>query len=220
MSSPTAVNGHPRRRGRPPAGDADQTRLAVLDAALACFADQGYGSTSLRTIAERAGLTAGSLYHHFPSKQALYHAAYLYAFEVVYLSYEESVAGRGSLLAELNATLERAALVMETRQTMIAFISKSSAELSHRELRPLPQPVPWERFRDGMVRRAIERGELTEADAKLFHRVFATLLWGLSSVGLRDAAARAECIEGLKRLLAGTLIPKAAPRRRAPPSRS
>ncbi|MCW2667494.1 MAG: Transcriptional regulator, TetR family [Frankiales bacterium] len=211
MSTPAAVHGEPRRRGRPPAGVAEQTRLAVLDAAVACFADQGYGSTSLRTIAERAGLTAGSVYHHFPSKQALYHAAYLYAFEVVYLSYEDSVVGRGSLLAELNAMLDRTSVIMETNQAMVAFISKSSAELSPRELGPLPQPVPWERFRDGMVHRAVERGELTEADARLFQRVFATLLWGLSSVGLRDPVARAECVEGLKRLLAGTLVAKAPP---------
>ena len=45
---------------------------AVLEAGLALFSTQGYRATSLRQIAERAGLSVGNIYHHFPDKHAIY----------------------------------------------------------------------------------------------------------------------------------------------------
>ncbi len=45
---------------------------AVLDAALELFSTQGYRATTLRQIADRAGLSVGNIYHHFPNKHSLY----------------------------------------------------------------------------------------------------------------------------------------------------
>lgn len=45
---------------------------AVLDAALALFSTQGFRATTLRQIAERAGLSVGNIYHHFPDKETIY----------------------------------------------------------------------------------------------------------------------------------------------------
>ena len=41
------------------------------DKALELFAAKGFGQVSMRELAAHVGLTAGSLYHHFPSKQHL-----------------------------------------------------------------------------------------------------------------------------------------------------
>ncbi|PWB31022.1 TetR family transcriptional regulator [Pseudomonas sp. SDI] len=41
------------------------------DKALELFANKGFGQVSMRELASHLGLTAGSLYHHFPSKQHL-----------------------------------------------------------------------------------------------------------------------------------------------------
>lgn len=41
------------------------------DKALELFAVKGFGQVSMRELAAHVGLTAGSLYHHFPSKQHL-----------------------------------------------------------------------------------------------------------------------------------------------------
>lgn len=41
------------------------------DKAMALFAEKGFGQVSMRELAAHVGLTAGSLYHHFPSKQDL-----------------------------------------------------------------------------------------------------------------------------------------------------
>jgi AcrR family transcriptional regulator len=45
-------------------------RLVV--AALELFGSQGFAPVAVATIAERAGVTTGSLYHHFGSKAGLY----------------------------------------------------------------------------------------------------------------------------------------------------
>jgi len=45
---------------------------AILDAALKLFSTQGYRATTLREIAESSGVSVGNIYHHFPSKHAVY----------------------------------------------------------------------------------------------------------------------------------------------------
>jgi len=47
-------------------------RMEILGAAAAVFRERGYQNTSMREIADRAGILSGSLYHHFSSKDALY----------------------------------------------------------------------------------------------------------------------------------------------------
>lgn len=48
------------------------TRLAIEDAALSLFMEQGYHATSMRQIAERADLALGGIYNHFSSKDEIF----------------------------------------------------------------------------------------------------------------------------------------------------
>jgi AcrR family transcriptional regulator len=50
------------------------TRRKLLEAAFAEFHRHGFQAASLDAIVERAGVTKGALYHHFPDKSALGHA--------------------------------------------------------------------------------------------------------------------------------------------------
>ena len=45
---------------------------AFLDAALQCFAANGYSGTTMDRVAEAAGLTKPTLYQYFPSKETLF----------------------------------------------------------------------------------------------------------------------------------------------------
>lgn len=56
----------PRRHPQP-----EDVRTHLLDAALRVFARQGYEGASVRDIASEARVSAGLLYHYFPSKQAV-----------------------------------------------------------------------------------------------------------------------------------------------------
>jgi AcrR family transcriptional regulator len=50
---------------------AGNVRQAILDAAIAEFQEFGFHGTSVRAIAASAGITAGSIYNHFTSKQEI-----------------------------------------------------------------------------------------------------------------------------------------------------
>lgn len=52
----------------------ETTRLAIEDAAIELFMEHGYHATSMRQIAERAGLALGGIYNHFPSKDEIFEA--------------------------------------------------------------------------------------------------------------------------------------------------
>jgi AcrR family transcriptional regulator len=73
---------------RPPEA-AEQTRRALIDAARALFAENGYAATPLNMITDRARVTKGALYHHFRDKRDL--------FTVVFTELESE------LLARINA---------------------------------------------------------------------------------------------------------------------
>ena len=44
----------------------------AMEAALELFSSRGFGATSMREIAEKAGMSMGNLYHHFPNKEAIF----------------------------------------------------------------------------------------------------------------------------------------------------
>ena len=52
----------------------DVTRLAIEDAALELYMEQGYHATSMRQIADQTGLALGGIYNHFKSKEEIFEA--------------------------------------------------------------------------------------------------------------------------------------------------
>lgn len=71
----TATPGRRQARtgaGRPRAGEAERKRTALLDAALAEFADCGFNAASLRVIASKGGVSTRTLLNHYPTKAALF----------------------------------------------------------------------------------------------------------------------------------------------------
>ncbi len=52
--------------------DRNEQRIAqILQAALQCFLAKGFHQTSMRDIAQAAGVSLGNLYNHFPGKEAI-----------------------------------------------------------------------------------------------------------------------------------------------------
>ena len=48
-----------------------RTRQVILEAAGAVFDEHGYAATTISMVLERAAVTKGALYFHFPSKESL-----------------------------------------------------------------------------------------------------------------------------------------------------
>ncbi len=65
----------PRKSTRRPRADAARNRERVLEAAKAVFSAGG-SDASLESVAKRAGVGIGTLYRHFPTREALFEAVY------------------------------------------------------------------------------------------------------------------------------------------------
>ena len=55
----------------------EQTRKQIVDTAYDLFVKQGYHGTSIRQIAERAGIALGGIYNHFSGKEKIFVAVLL-----------------------------------------------------------------------------------------------------------------------------------------------
>jgi AcrR family transcriptional regulator len=50
----------------------ERSRRQVLDSALKLFSHRGYRATTVRDIADEAGVSTGNVYHHFPDKETIF----------------------------------------------------------------------------------------------------------------------------------------------------
>ena len=87
---------------------AGRARSEILDAAAVLLGRDGYQAATVRAIAARVGIKAASIYHHFPSKDAIVQAVLDRGVAVVH---EAVVAALAALPADASAELRlRAAL--------------------------------------------------------------------------------------------------------------
>jgi AcrR family transcriptional regulator len=141
----------------------EQTRELILATALQLFVERGFFATSVHDIRRAAGLSIGSIYHHFPSKEAVARALYndlvarMTGMVESACSGHQTVRDRSRAVAELlcQATLESPALV--------TFVLHAR----HREFLSDAPPVcstrPFELMQE-MVRDGIASGELRSMD--------------------------------------------------------
>lgn len=92
--------------------ESTKRRREILDAAAELFARKGVGATTIREIADRVGVVAGALYHHFPSKRAIVDelvTGYLEGLHERYRSIEtRNLPPRARLQAIVDASLDAA----------------------------------------------------------------------------------------------------------------
>jgi AcrR family transcriptional regulator len=86
----------PRRPRRTQAERTAETRSKLLDATIECLIEQGYGGTTTLAVCKRAGVSHGSLQHHFGKRDGLLGAA----LECVYARLRDRVVARLELLPE------------------------------------------------------------------------------------------------------------------------
>jgi AcrR family transcriptional regulator len=114
--STVRADGTPRRVTKRRA----ETRSRLLDAALAVFAERGFGRASIEDVCERAGFTRGAFYSNFDSLEELFFA--------LYEQRADDVAGRvASALADLPADLPRERVIAALADRMAAELDADRA---------------------------------------------------------------------------------------------
>ncbi len=78
-----------------PPSKSDRTRQKILDAAALLFRRHGYAAVTLKDIAARASMQAGSLYYHFDTKEDLVEAMLAVGVDGAYAATREAVHALG-----------------------------------------------------------------------------------------------------------------------------
>jgi AcrR family transcriptional regulator len=86
----------------------ERTRAHILATALELFREHGFEATSMRAIAEKAGVSVGNAYHYFESKEHLVQAFYA-------LTHAEHLGACEPLLEREKDLSKRLRIVLETK---------------------------------------------------------------------------------------------------------
>jgi AcrR family transcriptional regulator len=78
-----------------------QTRAALVAAGRKLFGENGFRGTSVEDLAREARVTTGALYHHFPTKTALFEAVFVQAHLKMMAASKEAAMGAKDGLDEL-----------------------------------------------------------------------------------------------------------------------
>ncbi len=82
-------------------------RREVLDAAAACFMEQGFHATSIDVVARRINATKGRVYHHYQSKTDLFFDVHRLRMSMLFDAVEPAASTAGDPL-QILATMMRA----------------------------------------------------------------------------------------------------------------
>ncbi len=111
-----------------PAAEEDLTgRARILDAAIELFAARGVAATTVRGVAEVAGVSPGLVVHHFGSKEGLRRAADDAVFERVVIPAGERRSA-GSPAELLSARAEQASAAMRNYPALCDYVARALVE--------------------------------------------------------------------------------------------
>ena len=156
--------------------DEPHIRQRILDAALQLFANQGYGSTSVRQVVELAGVTKPTLYYYFNGKEALFREVISSKLEEGDAIVAEALASGGTVIEKLRSAfrcmVERAALQPDVVRLMFTCSLPGAKGQPEVDVigRHLQKMAPLE----GLIAAGIASGEL-RADVNPTIAVFSLL---------------------------------------------
>ena len=107
------MDGEPKKTGRKPRADSIRNREKLLAAASSIFSAGGPGA-SLEAVAKEAGVGIGTLYRHFPTREALFQAVYAREVEILERRAEED---------SLEEWMREALRMMATKRGMVAALA-------------------------------------------------------------------------------------------------
>jgi TetR/AcrR family transcriptional regulator, cholesterol catabolism regulator len=181
---------------------ARRARMVVLASEL--FAQKGYRATTVREIAEAAGILSGSLYHHFDSKESIGDEILSSFINDVLANYRDAVASAQDPRAVLEQvvrstshtlTRHRAALTM-LQNDWSYFSTQPRFTYLGKALREIEQV--WITQLELGARAGLFRPDL---DAKLTYRLLRHVLWIPAQWRRTGGYSTDQVVDGLLRIL-------------------
>ena len=154
---------------------AEQTRRAIVDAAMRLFREGGYDRTTMRAIADEAGVSLGNAYYYFSSKEHLIQAYYGLVLEQHAAAASVVLAEETAFAARLRGVLSAWLDVAAPYQEFAGQFFKNAAEPSS-PLSPFsPESAGPREESIALYRQVVEESDLKVA--KALREELPELLW-------------------------------------------
>jgi len=176
-----------------------QRREQIVEAAIELFANHGFYRTTVQEVAQRAGMSTGSIYYYARTKEDVLLLALLSVLESYKREIPKALEGKVDPLARLTAALTAYARVIDER--------KSATLLSYRSTKALPPKqramiMDAERETNTLISDCIKdcltAGLVREVNIEIATTVFVMMAhsWALKHWRLRDIVTLDEFIDG------------------------
>jgi AcrR family transcriptional regulator len=164
---------------QPPAPPSER-RAALVALAAELFAERGYRATTVREIAEAAGVLSGSLYHHFDSKESIIDELLSSYLDELLAQYRAIVSEGGSSIDVLGRLVHAAFGSFDRHRAAITVFQNERSYLLQfprfSYLAKNEQAVS--RIWMKVIREGIASGDLRDdLDPKLAHRYVRDAIW-------------------------------------------
>jgi AcrR family transcriptional regulator len=147
--------GEPAETSRKIRADAVRNRARVLAAAKAVFSAGG-ADASLEAVARRAGVGIGTLYRHFPTREALYEAVYQHEVQQLW-ELAERLKDEASPVEALRRGMRAIVEFVATKKGMSAALALAVTGFSELHARSSPRLEKAARL---LLERAVAAGEI------------------------------------------------------------
>ena len=198
------------RLGRPPSTNSADTHDRILLVARQAFSELGYGVTTNKDVAGRAGITTGALYHYFDSKVAMYWAVFDQVQKAVGAHIALAIQPFTTFLTQVEAFFHALTDLNRLDPSLADFLNAARIDITRYEelTAHFTDTYPHVRrhFIPGLVELGIATGEIHESRRKHmsdFLHAFATGVMDPSAVSHHE---HERAVTALLELLKGQLI--------------
>jgi AcrR family transcriptional regulator len=139
----------------------DQTKELIARTALGLFVDQGIDGTTIRDIAAAAGIAEGTLYRHYPGKDALAWELFSKNYTAFALELDRIQAGHATVRAKLDAMVRQCCAFFDRDPVLFSYLLLAQ----HGQLQKVTPEManPVEVVRE-VLAAGMDRGEIPAGD--------------------------------------------------------
>ena len=208
---PIAPPKEKKRLGRPPGSNSEESRRLILEVAGRHLAERGYAATTVKDIAQEAGITSGAVYHYFPSKTELVIAVYRLGANEIVDRLAAVVDPEASLIDNVARFFEYSDDVAtdETRRRASLVLSMIADVPRHPELHSVLYETNKLRILfEGLVDAAAVRGEVSsDFDRSTIVNLLIAMMRGVTAeFVLASDEEHRETLRAFQRLIRGDLF--------------
>lgn len=142
-----------------------------MDIAVGVFLDRGYDGTSMANLADAAGVTKASFYHHVAGKEELFERGTQRALDALFAVLEEPDTLQGAAIDRVRHVIRRTVAVIAEHRAEVALLVRARGNTEVEKV-ALARRREFDRALTRLVGHAIRQGELcTQLPASLFTRL-------------------------------------------------